>query len=69
MGTAFIKTIFKYSKKVKRIRNYVLKCNLYLHFMMQPRVADFWWKNGNISRTQDICHMIYIFFGSSQGKV
>ena len=32
--TMFIKTIFKDSKKLKRIRNYVLKCNLYLHFLI-----------------------------------
>ena len=27
----FIKTTFKDSKKVKRIRNYVLKCNVYIY--------------------------------------
>ena len=31
--TMFIKKIFKDSK-VKRIRNYVAKCNLYLHFLI-----------------------------------
>ena len=30
----FIKTIFKESKKVKRIRNYVSSCYLYLYFFM-----------------------------------
>ena len=30
----FIKTVFKDSKKVKRIRNYVPKCNLYLYFLI-----------------------------------
>ena len=29
----FIKTIFKNLKKVKKIRNDVLKCNLYLYFL------------------------------------
>ena len=29
-----IVTIFKDSKKVKRIKNYVSKCNLYLYFMI-----------------------------------
>ena len=33
--TIFIKTIFKDSKKVKRIRNYVSKCSLYLYFLIQ----------------------------------
>ena len=32
--TMFIKTIFKDSRKVKRIRNYVSKCNLYLYFLI-----------------------------------
>ena len=35
IATMFIKTTFKDSKKVKRIRNYVLKCNLYLYFMIR----------------------------------
>ena len=30
----FIKQIFKDSRKVKRIRNYELKCNLYLYFFI-----------------------------------
>ena len=29
-----IKKTFKSSKKVKRIRNYVFKCNLYLYFLV-----------------------------------
>ena len=29
-----IKKTFKDSKKVKRIRNYVFKCNLYLYFLV-----------------------------------
>ena len=32
--TTFIRTIIKNSKKVKRIRNYVSKSNLYLYFLM-----------------------------------
>ena len=39
--TMFIKTIFKDSRKVKRIRNYVSKCNLYLYFLI-AKFADFW---------------------------
>ena len=30
----FIKTTLKDSKKVKRIRNYELKCNLYSYFLI-----------------------------------
>ena len=32
--TMFIKKTFKRLKKVKRIRNYVFKCNLYLYFLV-----------------------------------
>ena len=32
--TMFIKKIFKDSRKVKRIRNYVSKCNFYLYFLV-----------------------------------
>ena len=32
--TRFIKKIFKETRKVKRIRNYVTECNLYLYFLM-----------------------------------
>ena len=36
-----IKKTFKDSKKVKRIRNYVLKCNLYLYFLAQQNLLIF----------------------------
>ena len=32
--TMFIKKVFKDSKRVKKIRNYVSKCNLYLYFFI-----------------------------------
>ena len=34
IATMFMKTTFKDSKSVKRIRNYVLKYNLYLYFLI-----------------------------------
>ena len=34
IATIIIKTTFKDSNKVKRIRNYALKCNLYLFFLI-----------------------------------
>ena len=33
--TMFIKKIFKDPRKVKRIRNYVSKCNLYLYILIK----------------------------------
>ena len=38
--TMFIKTIFKYSKRVKRVRNYVSPCNLYL-FLHIVKFSDY----------------------------
>ena len=32
--TMFTKMIFKDSKKIKRIRNYASKCNLYMNFLI-----------------------------------
>ena len=32
------------------------------------KFADFWWISVDVSRTQGVCHVIYIFFGSSLGK-
>ena len=32
-------------------------------------IADFWSKNVDASRTQGVCHMVYMFFGCSLGKV
>ena len=33
------------------------------------KFADFWWKDADVSRTQGVCNVIHIFFGSSLGKV
>ena len=33
------------------------------------KVADFRRKNADVNRTQGVCHVIYIFFGSFLGKV
>ena len=66
----FIKKTFKGLKKVKRIRNYVFKCNLYLYFLVQQNLLIFSEKMpADVSRTQVVRHVIYIFFGSSLDKV
>ena len=36
--TMFIKQIFKDLKKVKRIVNYIPKCNLYLYFLISQNL-------------------------------
>ena len=38
-------------------------------FLDITKIADFQWKNADVSRTQGVCHVIYIFFGLSLGKV
>ena len=34
-------------------------------FLDTAKSADFRCKNDDVSRTQGVCHVIYIFFGSS----
>ena len=60
--TIFIKIFFKDSIKVERIRNYVLKCNLYQYFLIQQKLLISSKKNADVWRTQVVCHMIYMFF-------
>ena len=38
-------------------------------FLDTTKFADFRWKKTDVSRTQVVCHMIQIFFGSSLAKV
>ena len=33
------------------------------------KIADFWWKNADVIRTQGVCLMIYVLFGPSLAKV
>ena len=33
------------------------------------KLADYRWKNADVSRTQGVCQMIHISFGSSLGKI
>ena len=33
------------------------------------KFADFWWKNADFDRNQEICEVIHLFFVSSLGKV
>ena len=38
-------------------------------FLDIGKFVDFLWKTANVSRTQGVCHVIHVFFGSSLGKV
>ena len=66
--TLFIKTTHKDSRKIKRIRNYVSKWCLYLYFLI-TNIWQFLVKNSDVSRTQGMCHVIHIDFGSSLSKI
>ena len=33
------------------------------------KIADFQWRNADVSRTQGMCQLVYIFVGCSLGKV
>ena len=32
------------------------------------KIADFQWKNADVSRTQGVCHVTFVFFWSPLGK-
>ena len=38
-------------------------------FLDIAKFADFRWKNADVSKTQGMCHVILIVFGTSLGKV
>ena len=38
-------------------------------FLDVTKITDLQWKNVDVSRTQVLFHMIYMFFGSSLGKI
>ena len=40
-----------------------------MQFLDMAKSADFQWKNAAVNRTQEVSHMIHIFFRSSLGKV
>ena len=63
--TMFIKTTFKDLKKFKQSRNYALNCKLYLYFLTQQKLLI----SGKKMMTSAGLRVIYVFFGSSLGKV
>ena len=42
--------------------------SIYVLFYV-TKVTDFWRKDADVSRNQEVCKVIYIFFGSFLGKV
>ena len=38
-------------------------------FLDITKVDSLRWKNAWVSKTEELCHVVYMFFGSSLGKV
>ena len=55
IATTFIKTIFLFINKI--------------YICISSKVADFQQKRADVSRIHDVSHVMYIFFGSSLGRV
>ena len=64
----FIKTTFEDSKELKDIELCIKRQSIPV-FPDIIKIADFRWKNADVSRTQVVFHVIYVLFGSSLGKV
>ena len=63
------KCLLKTQKRLKQLEIIykIQPTSLYLDI---AKYADFRWKHAGTSRkTQRVCHVIHIFFGSSLGKV
>ena len=65
----FIKAIFEETKKVKIIKNYVSKRNLYLYFLISENLLISGEKKVDVRRLPEVWHVIYTLFWSSLGKV
>ena len=64
IATMFIKTTFKDLKKLKELE--IIYSNKSKSLVLEiTKVADFQWKND----VKGVCHVSYIFFGSSLSKV
>ena len=63
--TCCYKTPFKGSKKIILF----IKIQSMPVFLDTTKVADFQWKNIDVSRSQGVCHVVYMVFGSSFGKI
>ena len=64
----FTKKSLKTQKKLKEYKLWI-KMQSVSVFLDIAKFADSPWKNADARRTQGVCHLIYIFFGSSSAKV
>ena len=63
-----LKKPLKTQKKWKELET-IIKVRCISLSLDLKKVADFQWKNADSTRTQEVCHAIYKFFGSSLSKV
>ena len=42
---------------------------IHIYILDIANIADFPWKNANVTRNQGVCHVIHIYFESSLGHV
>ena len=61
--------MFKGSGKVKKEIEIMYQNATYICISWYNKICWFPVKNADVSRTQGVCHVIHIFFGSSLGKV
>ena len=62
-----LKQALKIQKKLKELE-ICIKMQSIPVFPDVTKIADFQWKNADVSRIQAVCHMIYMLFGSFYGK-
>ena len=63
-----IKQSLKTQKKLKELKM-CAKIQSVSVFLDTAKFGGFRWKNADVSKTQGVCHMIHLFFGSPLGKV
>ena len=62
IATMFIRKTFRDSKIVERIRNYVLKCNLYLYFLILQKLLIFGEKILMSAELRGVSRVLYAFW-------
>ena len=59
--------LLRFKKSEKNKKN--IKIQVIFTFLDIIKIIDFQWKNTDVNKTKGLCHVIYIFFRSSLGKL
>ena len=54
--------LLKQSLKTEKNYKLCIKMQSVSAFLDMKEVANFWWKNADVSKTQGVCRVIYTFF-------